>query len=317
MALLLLLLLVQLPLQLLGENTSKAAASYEIIGLFPYPGRSHYIVFDALMTELAARGHRVTVYTTFPKTNHPPNYEQVDLSACFPLPDILTVDRMAHLGSNKWHFVGDTLFRFMPTVEQLATCTPLLRLWNATSAEGDDESDKAGHRYDLMVTETFNCDLWLLFADKLRLPVIAFHSSVAHPWMRDAVAAPDHAAYMPHPYFESVAPLAFTQRLENLVFGVYARFIYRLKSQRFWDVALPPILGPSLPSIGRLLDRVDMLFLYEHSAVNGASPTVPAVAYVAGLNVKPAAPVPQVCSPHLPFSAPRCAFYLRPRTARF
>lgn len=280
-------LVVAALLLLLGEYSS-TAASYKILGLFPFHGPSHHFAYDALMVELARRGHQVTVYNTFAKESVVPNYTRVDLRACFPLPDVLTIEQMAQLGHNKWHFIGDALFQFMPTVEQLANCAPLLHLWNLTSP--DDET----RHYDLMVTETFTADFWLLFAHKLRIPVIAFHPCPPLPWIRDAVSAPDHAGYMPHAGFGLVAPFNFAQRLENLILGTYSRLTYIFKSERFWDAQIPHIFGPDLPSIGYLTRHIDMLFLYEHFSINGASPTVPPVVDLAGLNIKPAGPLPQV-----------------------
>lgn len=93
------------------------------------------------------------------------------------------------------------------------------------------------------------------------------------------------------------APFDFAQRLENLPLDAYSWSAYRLKSQRYYDEAASRLFHPEPPPIGRLLTHVSMLFLYEHSTPNQAQPTVLAVASVAGLNIKPARPVSQVCTP--------------------
>nr|CAD7203160.1 unnamed protein product [Timema douglasi] len=55
-----------------------------ILGLFPVPARSHIIVFEPLMKELAARGHQVTVVSAFPLDKPMENYTDIKLD----MPDI-------------------------------------------------------------------------------------------------------------------------------------------------------------------------------------------------------------------------------------
>ena len=43
-------------------------ASYNILGIFLLPARSHFIFIDALMVSLAERGHTVTSYNVSKKT---------------------------------------------------------------------------------------------------------------------------------------------------------------------------------------------------------------------------------------------------------
>jgi glucuronosyltransferase len=52
----------------------------KILGVFPLPGKSHFIVSSALMKELANRGHQVTVLSPFPEKSPIPNYTDIDIS---------------------------------------------------------------------------------------------------------------------------------------------------------------------------------------------------------------------------------------------
>jgi glucuronosyltransferase len=51
-----------------------------ILGIFPFPARSHHIVHKALMLELARRGHEVTVVSAFPENKPIPNYRDIVLN---------------------------------------------------------------------------------------------------------------------------------------------------------------------------------------------------------------------------------------------
>ena len=51
----------------------------KVLGVFPFPARSHLIVQKALMFELARRGHEVTVVSSFPENKVIPNYTEIEL----------------------------------------------------------------------------------------------------------------------------------------------------------------------------------------------------------------------------------------------
>jgi glucuronosyltransferase len=52
--------------------------SARILALFNFNGRSHFLMFEALLKELAARGHQVFVVGHFPQKKPIPNY--IDIS---------------------------------------------------------------------------------------------------------------------------------------------------------------------------------------------------------------------------------------------
>jgi hypothetical protein len=51
----------------------------KVLGVFPFPSRSHLNVQKALMFELARRGHEVTVLSSFPENKVIPNYTDIEL----------------------------------------------------------------------------------------------------------------------------------------------------------------------------------------------------------------------------------------------
>jgi glucuronosyltransferase len=50
-----------------------------ILGVFPYPSRSHMIVFSSLTKELARRGHELVVLSPYPLPSKVANYTDVDI----------------------------------------------------------------------------------------------------------------------------------------------------------------------------------------------------------------------------------------------
>lgn len=55
-----------------------------ILGMFPLPVRSHFVMCESLMRGLAARGHQVDVVSSFPLKNPPPNYRDISLADILP-----------------------------------------------------------------------------------------------------------------------------------------------------------------------------------------------------------------------------------------
>jgi hypothetical protein len=53
----------------------------KVLGVFPFPFRSHLMVQKALMFELARRGHEVTVVSFFPENKVIPNYTDIKLKS--------------------------------------------------------------------------------------------------------------------------------------------------------------------------------------------------------------------------------------------
>jgi hypothetical protein len=51
-----------------------------ILGVFPAPGYSQYILAEFLMKEIASRGHQVTVISPHTPKNAPPNYKIINTS---------------------------------------------------------------------------------------------------------------------------------------------------------------------------------------------------------------------------------------------
>lgn len=56
-----------------------------ILGIFPFPMRSHQTICEELMKGLAAKGHQVDVYSHFPLKKSVPNYTDYSLEGAIPI----------------------------------------------------------------------------------------------------------------------------------------------------------------------------------------------------------------------------------------
>jgi glucuronosyltransferase len=58
---------------------SSEITAYKILALFPHVAKSHFVMGEALMKGLAARGHQVFVVNDFPQDHPVPNYTDISL----------------------------------------------------------------------------------------------------------------------------------------------------------------------------------------------------------------------------------------------
>lgn len=59
--------------------------SYKILGVYPFPSKSHFHIGHTLMDGLAKDGHEVTVISPFHVSNPPDNYHQIFLETSYEL----------------------------------------------------------------------------------------------------------------------------------------------------------------------------------------------------------------------------------------
>lgn len=77
-----------------------ACHGYRILGVFPFSGKSHFMMFEHLMKSLARKGHQVDVISTFPLKKPYPNYN-----------DMIVLPVLRQFKNNLTYNEIDTLFR--------------------------------------------------------------------------------------------------------------------------------------------------------------------------------------------------------------
>ena len=265
-----------------SQTSYYGVLSHKILGLFPYPGKSHYIVFDALMVELARRGHDVTVYSTFPKNQKMPNYTDIDIGGCFKLPKgMLSMDQMLKVTFVEFY---TTLFEsFLPQERDLMTCVPLHRLRDS------------GKHFDVIITESFGSDFFHLFGYHLKAPVISFHTTFPFPWMFSQTGSPSNPSYIPHLFDEVLPPrMSFLQKLKNTLYYWYICYLFENLSESVNDKIAKKFFGPSIPPLGEVVKNASMMFTATHVSLNRARPIAPNIIEIVGLQIKPSQKLPKV-----------------------
>lgn len=255
------------------------ANSYKILGLFPFPAKSHYLVFDVLMQELAGRGHNVTVYSTFPKSMGITNYRDFDISSCFSLPNRLHIGRLGAQAQDGFTDAYSFLY-YLPTHKEVSNCQPLMELVNTSET------------YDLLITELFHSEFFFLYASKWEIPSIAFHSNAAFTWHCEIAGLPCNPSYVPYVMGKPLTEVSFLRRIEDSALYLYSLWLYR-SWRTMYDDAAPKIFG-TVPRLEDVAKNISMVFLSSHFTSHIARPMVPNVVEVGGLAIKARKVLPEV-----------------------
>lgn len=256
------------------------AYSYNILGIFTHPMFSHHATFDPLMVELARRGHNVTHVHTFPKNYQILNYHEVNIKPCFKLPEILELDMMKSLSS----FFGatHTILNFNPSYEEVSTCKPLIELLNTTQ------------KFDVLITEMFTTDFFVLYANKLNLPVIGYHSNLPYTWHAERLGMPYNPSYIPATLAGLPPKMNFVERFMNVLANLYSLFAYEKYSQQVFNEMVYKFYGPGMPLLQDAIKNTSLMFFYSFFAYSAVRPLVPNAIEVGGLHIKQSQPLPEV-----------------------
>lgn len=98
-----------------------ACHGYRLLGLFPFQGKSHFVMFEHLMKGLARKGHQIDVVSKFPLKKPYPNYTDI---VALPMPVLL---------------VNNITFEFM---QQLLSVNPTYII---ATMGGNDLCEYLGH----------------------------------------------------------------------------------------------------------------------------------------------------------------------------
>lgn len=256
--------------------------SYNILAVFPFPSASHYAIPDPLLLRLAEKGHQVTVYNPYPKPGQISNYREVDVSSCFASAErsLSNFDRMHSMSgpySRLW-----SLFTYVTVYDDFETCAPLMKLLNSTES------------YDLLITESFNTDMLLIFAKKFQIPFVTVQTNTIKPWHSRRMANPDNPSYMATLLDEFECRMGFTQRLQNTIIYLVALMMYDEFSLRRSTQVMRNILGVQDEFLYDLTKNTSVLFVNTHFSLSAPIPLVPAVVDIGGIHIRPSETLPKV-----------------------
>ncbi|XP_059045118.1 uncharacterized protein LOC131840922 [Achroia grisella] len=254
-------------------------SAYNILAIFPYQGKSHFIVFKTYLQELARRGHNVTVISYFPETQPLSNYHDINL------------DQNIEAIENSMPVV-DRSYLYLFGISYFLTNMGVLNCETMLANEQVQRLIKEKAKFDVAVLEQFNSDCGLGIAYKLNVPVVGVTSHVLMPWHYQRFGIPFNPSYVPFHFTEGGTRTSLLQRVEVAFFDLWFRLIYKFYAQRNNQIALSKYFD-DIPPLEDLAREIKYLLLGHHFVLTGSRLFPSNVIEVGGYHVPKAKPLPQ------------------------
>ncbi|CAG4949313.1 unnamed protein product [Colias eurytheme] len=254
-----------------------------ILGLFPHPGKSHHMVFDPLLKQLAQRGHQVTVASFFPLKEPIANYtdinfgdiidtgtqELLDLSV-IPEPNFITNSIVGKI------IEITALFKMMETMA-CGVCEKAVGFPPLVAALQKD--------YDIVLVEAFisDCMLGLLHVHGIKVPIIGLSSSIILPWYYDRFGLFYNPAYLPVGFQPKQDRFTFMEKITNTVLLMMSNlWLYSFHGEEMKMIERQ--YGVEVP-LHELSKNMSLMLVNTHFSFNGEKPSVPAIVEVGGMHL--------------------------------
>jgi glucuronosyltransferase len=280
---------------LLGSSRISKVEAARILALFQLHVKSHFIMFEALLKELAAKGYDVVTVSHFPQKNPITNYTDISIEGS--LPQLLNSFTLNYAINQRWvnllYFIWNLNVKFCEKVLDHPKVQRLI---------------KSDEKFDLVITESFGVDCFTGFVHKLKVPHITMTSSVPMPWSDDDFGNPSNPAYIPIFFLPHTDRMNFQQRLLNTIVAI------GLKLGKYYFAEIPmqklalKHFGHDLPPLREIARNTSLIFTNSHFSLNIPRPMVPGVIEVGGLHLGDPKQLPKVnfISYILDFSVRRC-----------
>lgn len=280
----------------------------KILGIFPFPSKSHSIMIETIMTELVSQGHAVTVITNYPKLDRMENYTQVLIEPAFDYWKAVNTknvfdlqDVPFHKMMNMLHTIGLATTEYALSHERVQE---FLRISNET--------------YDLIVVEQYYQEAFLVLAHKYQAPIVSIGTYGFANTINLVMGGINPWAHVPHEFLTFDDRMNFSERFQNVMACLYEYWIrknyYIPKMNDLADKYFPDfpreeiysfykmyrkklpfknyLLGP-LPSVRDVEQQISLILLNSNIAITTPRPVVPGIIQIGGAHIKSPKPLPR------------------------
>nr|AHX56949.1 UDP-glycosyltransferase 211F1 [Strigamia maritima] len=255
-----------------------AIHGYKILLLMPSASKSHTHVTKPIISELAKRGHHITVVSsyTFPKPIQ--NVREIVPKPMIEDFSMFAKQVFAAAGTHVIPVFLSYKFLLGPTCENYLTNPEVKELL------------KQGKQFDLVMVSQILNDCALATAPLLGKNIMYFSASNLVPWLPTSVPQP--RSYVPSSLSPYGSKMTFFQRLDNVVSWFGMRLIMDY-------IFIPHVQGiiakhlPENPSVMEARQMVSFAMTNADPVITSPRPSVPNVVNVGGMHCKKPNPVPK------------------------
>ncbi|XP_050293077.1 UDP-glycosyltransferase UGT5-like [Anthonomus grandis grandis] len=263
----------------------KTTECARILGAFPMPGQSHYILASKLMKGLVKAGHDVTMISP---------YEMKDVPKGGKYTDIVLDGVAEQFAKSMKQYDLFSMLNMNPL--QLLTTMTNMFAESTNAALHNDKIKKmfnANQKFDAVILEQFSNDALKVFGHIFDCPVIVLSSMGANAFVNPLVGNPQPVAYAGHYLLGDISnDLSIKNRALNLLFHVQDFLVTNYYVLPKHDEIIRKIF-PNAPSIYDLNTNVSLVLLNCHTSLYPALPLVPNMVEIGGYFIDPPKKLPE------------------------
>lgn len=256
---------------------------FNVLAIFPHPGKSHFDVFQPLFVEMSSRGHNVTVISQFPINNRS-IYLDINISGMAPV-----------LGNS----IDMTMLANQTRIFKYLGMIPLAQFADESCATlGSKQVQdfiKSRPNFDIAIVEMFTTDCYLSVPHVLNIPFIGASSSVIMPSINERFGNMDNPAYIPMIMLDYSDKMNFIERLDN-TFGL---ILYKLIHYFYFYLpgmqAVQKHISDTILDLEEIAKHASLLLVNSHFSLSRPRPLAPNVIEVGGIHLKSTASLSEVC----------------------
>ncbi|RZC32757.1 UDPGT and/or Glyco tran 28 C domain containing protein, partial [Asbolus verrucosus] len=260
------------------------AQSAKILGIFPVPAPSHYILGSALMKGLAEKGHDVTFISPYREKNPPKtgSYRDITLTRFVEESERRRKEMNMFEKENMNGFITAAMMSSMLT--QLSELT--LNHSNVQQLLNSDE------KFDVVIVEQFLNEAHKAFATHFKAPLILFSTVGASAWVNLLVGNPAPPSYVPSLLLSYSCNMTFTERVVNSLMHLFTECLHNFYLNPKQDQLIKKYF-PNGPNLNDVLYNASIVLMNSHPSTNQAVPYVPNMIDIGGFHVKTPKPLPK------------------------
>ena len=242
--------------------------------------KSHKIVYDPLLQQLAARGHQVTVLSPIISKKNITNMRE-----------ILTVDSEEFL---------EKLPNLFEMKERNEKYNPFLMVDNfinicKQSYEVPQVKALQNEQFDLIIHQPLANECTAGFLHKFNTSMILIVPLSAPSSLVSTLGSPSPLSFVPNLFTSYGEKMNFWERFMNFGWEVVLNGIQKYYFVPKMENLYRSILGdPTIPSYEDIIKNVSLVLSNSHFSMGGRRPFLPDVIEVGGMHCRPAKPLPQV-----------------------
>jgi hypothetical protein len=246
------------------------ASGAKILCMFGVSGKSHNNVFTALTTELAKKGHELTVVTPFPIKNPPGIYKQIDAN------DTRETMKKFYTFSNTQ---GHVFQKLSIVIELLGeVCPKILQMPEIQKLKDE--------KFDLVFVSIFFNDCTLPFARYNDAPLILISPVGLVSWTSENIGNPEQLAYIPSTFLSFSDHMSFTERVINTLLYCFLKLARYFVMIPLHTTAAREFFGQDIPTFADLESNASLVLINNHISINYPRPLLPNVIEVGAMHIK-------------------------------